>query len=107
MVKVTIYKNKFNQIISFSTLNHAKDKIICSAISMIVLNTINSIEYFTSQKFIVDIQEKDAYIHFELTDLNQNKVNDDCNLLLNSLLLGLESIKNEYKNQISIEFKEV
>ena len=52
MIKVTIYKDKDNLITGFKVLGHAGygqegNDVVYAAVSALVINTINSIEYFT------------------------------------------------------------
>lgn len=100
MVQVSIYKNAENLITGFKLSGHAgfdnkgKD-IVCAAVSMLVINTINSIEQFTSDVFRYEEDEKHAVIEFHVTsDLSNN-----ANLLLSSLALGLQNVYEEYGNK--------
>jgi len=68
----------------------AGNDIICSAVSVLLINTVNSVETFTDDAFTVD--EDDGYLCLKLT----GEVSDKTSLLLDSLSLGLHSIEETY-----------
>lgn len=109
MTKIFIYKNKKGIITAFKTEGHAEfdrygKDIVCSAISVLVFNTINSIEKFTSDKFDLQMNEEKGIIEFKLID----NISDNSILLMKSLELGLQGIKDSYgKDFIKIKIKEV
>lgn len=107
MIKITIQKS--NSVwIGFISKGHAgyHDKgqdIVCAAVSVLIINTINSIEVF-SPETIFHIEESDGLINFKLECIPNEKVE----LLLNSMELGLKNIENEYKKiYIKLKFVEV
>ena len=109
MICVTIVQTKDKQIRAFQVAGHAGyaesgQDIVCSAVSALTITTINSLEAFTTQSFEIDQDEEDGVITVNfLEDLNH-----DAALLMNTLILGLKSIENEYNNEyIHVEFREV
>ena len=63
--------------------------IVCAAVSMLVLNTANSIERFTSSR--IEGSDK-GYVRWDFT----GEPDDGAKLLMDSLLLGLESVEKKY-----------
>jgi hypothetical protein len=104
MIKVKIFKNKAGSIFAFEIIDHGKD-IVCSAVTALSFNAVNSIELFTDAKFKCDLEEDGGYLFFELEE--PKNIPHDTELLLNSLALGLKSIEEEYKGSISISIEEV
>ena len=109
MICVTVVQTKDKQIRAFQVAGHAGyaesgQDIVCSAVSALTITTINSLEAFTTQSFDADQDEEDGVITVNfLEDLEH-----DAALLMNSLILGLKSIENEYNNEyIHVEFREV
>lgn len=97
MINVTLYKNASGIYNGFQISGHAGyadrgNDIICSAVSMISINTINSIEKFTDDRFDVSSDEKSGFIKYHLTET----VSHESELLLNSFVLGLEAISGQY-----------
>ncbi|NLK99782.1 MAG: ribosomal-processing cysteine protease Prp [Clostridiales bacterium] len=100
MIKVTIFKNADNLITGFKMLGHANyaekgSDIVCAAVSALVINTINSIDHFTSDTFDIKQDEDEGFIEFHMV----GSVSSHGNLLLNSLALGLEGISEEYSDK--------
>jgi uncharacterized protein YsxB (DUF464 family) len=97
MIKVSVYKNAENLITGFQLSGHADyseygSDIVCAAVSALVINTINSIENFTSDRFHLDQDEKKGYIEFKMI----SPISNNANLLLSSLILGLQGIAEDY-----------
>ena len=108
MTKITVYKNKTGDITGFRCEDHAgfarkgKD-IVCAAISVLVFNTINSIEELTEDSFSGEQDEKNAVIAFSL----DSGYSEASQLLLKSFVLGITGIYEENKKYLSITFEEV
>ncbi len=109
MNTVTIRRDKEGYITGITSEGHSGyaasgQDIVCAAISVLVINTVNSLDTFTDADFSPVVNEEDAIISFAIA----NYKNRDVSLLLKSLLLGLESICENYGNEyIRIIFKEV
>ena len=109
MTRITIYK-KNRQIIGFKALGHAGyaeagEDIVCASVSVLTINTINSIETFTSAKSNLSCDEECGMIDFRIVG-NSGK---DVKLLLDAMVLGLETIAedNNYSNYMDITYEEV
>ena len=112
MIKITIYKNQEDEYVGFQCKGHAgyDDKgydIVCAAVSVLVLNTVNSIERFTYDKFKGEADEnKTGFIEF----MFHSEPSAEATLLLDSMILGLESIQSVYnkdQDYLQLSFKEV
>ena len=108
MINVTIFKDSADQFIGFKFSGHAgfdvsgRD-IVCSAVSVLVINTVNSIEKFTDDDFVCDTDEKSGMIEFHLN----GKLSNESKILMNSMVLGIQGIKEDNEKYIKIKFKEV
>ena len=109
MTKITIYRNQNREVERFSCTGHAGyaasgSDIVCASISVLVINTINSIETFTSTVFICEAEEETGDIDFRFTE----DISPDASLLIESMILGLKEIQNDYgKKFLTLDFKEV
>ena len=109
MTKITIYRNQNREVERFSCTGHAGyaasgEDIVCASISVLVINTINSIETFTSTAFICEAEEESGDIDFQFT----GDISPDASLLIESMILGLKEIQNDYgKKFLTLDFKEV
>ena len=109
MIYVTIYENQEHEYTAFNCIGHAEygevgEDIVCAAVSVLVINTINSIEHLVSDEFNIVTEEKSGLIDFSLKE-NYSK---ESVLFIRSLVLGLQGIQNNYGNEyITLIFKEV
>ncbi|MDF2539127.1 MAG: hypothetical protein K0S76_2148 [Herbinix sp.] len=100
MIRVSVYKNAENLITGFQLSGHADfseygSDVVCAAVSALVINTINSVEHFTSDRFDLKQDEKNGYIEFHVV----SPISNNTNLLLSSLALGLQGIEDEYTDK--------
>ena len=107
MTNITVYC-KDNTYTGFRIEGHAGyadegEYIICAGISVLAINFVNSIEGLTSDKFSQFEHEDDGIIDFEFTDT----ISNEAEILIKSLVLGLEQLEKEYKDFISLDYKEV
>ena len=108
MTSINVIKEE-GRIIAFTCNGHANyakesEDIVCAAISMLVINTINSIEALTDTKPIVETEQESGYIHCSF----EEDITKDAALLLDSMILGLSQIKEQYGSKyIDVNIKEV
>lgn len=108
MTKVTIYRNEFKECVGFRAYGHAGcgeagQDIVCAAISVLTINTINAIEAFTEEKFSVASDEEEGYIEYRVS----GRPLKETTLLLNAMILGLEDVAKNYEKYIDFTFEEV
>ena len=97
MITISINNNADGVCNGFRVEGHAGyaeagEDIICAAVSMLVINTINSIEQFTEDVF--DLKTDDGIGLIELKMISS--ISNESKLLLNSLLLGLQAVEENY-----------
>lgn len=105
MITITVKKRNGNYL-EFVSKGHAGyaeegQDIVCAAVSVLVINTVNSLETFTDDQF--EVQEDDGYVsfHLQLRLLRGT-------LLMDSLILGLTEIEHSYNNRyLTVKVKEV
>ena len=109
MTNVTIFRNRNQEILGFECVGHAGfarfgQDIVCAGISILVQNTINSIQVYTEEGFRCEADEKSGDIRFHFEDVPEH----DAALLINSMVLGLQGIQSSYgKKFLRLQFKEV
>jgi hypothetical protein len=110
MIHITIYRNQGN-ICSFNCIGHAEyadagSDIVCAGVSALVINAINSIERLTDTKFSLVTDDEDNSGLIDVTF--QGELSAEAKLLLDSMILGLQGIQNDYGEEfLTLEFKEV
>ncbi len=108
MIRVNVFRNKTGDIWGFRLKGHADyaeegSDIVCSAVSVLTINTINSIELFTSEEFECETDEKKGgYLSFSFPMTREGKADRDAQLLLKAMVNGLTDIEKEYGSYISI-----
>ena len=106
MIAVTVLRDG-DRISGFESSGHAgfadsgKD-IVCAAVSILIINTVNSMEEFPGQVF--GTESEDGHIYCTLA----KPYDQDAQLLLNAMVFGLQNIRQEYgKKYLRLDFKEV
>ena len=74
--------------------DHGSD-IICSAVSALAINCVNSIEELTDDTFIVEQEEERGMLDFRL----QGTTSKETQILLQSMVIGLNGISKTYGEQ--------
>ena len=109
MTNITIFRNKNQEVLGFECVGHAGfarfgQDIVCAGISILVQNTINSIQVYTEEGFKCEADEKSGDIRFHFEDVPEH----DAALLIDSMILGLQGIQSSYgKKFLRLQFKEV
>lgn len=108
MITITIYRNR-DRVAGFRCAGHSGyaesgNDIVCAGVSALVINTINSIEAFTSAAFHLDTEAESGLIDFRFDQESEH----DSELLIRSMVLGLQGIQSDYGNEyLILDFKEV
>lgn len=99
MIQVIVKKQKEN-LTGFHMEGHSGyaeygSDIICSGISALAINCVNSIEKFTEDTFSVESDEQRGMIDFQLSAESSKETQ----LLLRSFVLGVTEISKTYGSQ--------
>ena len=109
MTNITIFRDKNQNVLGFECIGHVGfagfgQDVVCAGISILVQNTINSIQAYTEEGFSCEADEKSGDIRFHFSDVPEH----DAALLINSMILGLQGIQSSYgKKFLKLHFKEV
>ena len=110
MTQITFYKTVTGEYQRFicdghaGYANHGED-IVCASISVLVINTINSLEQITGEEMLVETDEDSGTI--QCSFVNQ-PLKETSKALMDSLALGLTQIEKQYgKNYCKLTFEEV
>ena len=109
MTEITILKTSEGFFKGFECNGHAgfadygKD-VVCSAISVLTINTINSIDQLTGDQIAVSEDGSAGIISCHFI----NDISEKTDLLMQSFELGVNSIYKQYgKKYLNIKIKEV
>ena len=109
MTTVTDRKNCAGAYTGFTCSGHsgyaaAGSDIVCAAVSILVINTINSIERFAQDEMRVETEAEEGLIDVAFP----NEISREASLLMDSMVLGLTDVKNQYgRKYLKLQFEEV
>ena len=110
MVKVEFVRSS-GKLVSFKIKGHAMPReaqnevdLVCAAISAISQTTVIGIEEVLKIKANYDIE--DGFLNLNLENLNLEDV-ERCQILLETMMLGLKIIEITYGDYIKVETEEV
>ncbi|MBP3888802.1 MAG: ribosomal-processing cysteine protease Prp [Cellulosilyticum sp.] len=101
MIKVTLHQ-KDNHVYRIHLEGHAGyaehgSDIVCAAVSMLTLNTLNAIEQFTDEPIKqLAYSEKKGLIDVEFPRRKSGEFEPEAELLIRTLILGLINTKEMY-----------
>ena len=110
MICITVFQNRKKECTGFKVTGHAGYAesgydIVCASVSILVTNTLNAIETYTTDDFAFESEEESGYMSCRFsTQLSEQAV-----LLCNTMILGLKSIQatEPYQEYMNIIFEEV
>ncbi len=107
MINITIYKHsglyKGFRVSGHSGYADSGNDIICAAVSALAINTVNSIEAFTDEKFSEASNEEEGLIEIGF----KNYTGREATLLMDSFCLGVEGVREGAEKFIKIVYREV
>ncbi len=110
MIHITIFQNQDKDYIGIQTEGHAEyanpgEDVVCAAVSVLVINTLNAVEEFTEDEFSGMADEETGMISWHLnTDPSY-----EAQLLLKTMVLGIDNMVSDenYAEYIDLTFEEV
>ena len=110
MTRVTIYKNEKNECVGFKAYGHSGyadegQDVVCAAVSVLTINTVNAIEVLTSDEASFVSDDEQGLIDYRIS----GRPTKETTLLLKAMILGLEEMADDenYENYIDLTFEEV
>lgn len=110
MTKITFHKTKTGEYRGFTCSGHAGyadygSDIVCASISVLVINTINSLEVITGENMKVETDAESGMIQCSFAEY---PLKETSRVLVDSLVLGLTQIEKQYgKKHCKLTFEEV
>ena len=108
MIEGSFNRNDSGQLISFEITGHAEagpygSDIVCAAVSALSISTVNGIDALAGFEPIVEMNETEGgYLYVEILSLLNQEQTNIAQILLENLLLGLQSIGQEHSEFIRI-----
>lgn len=115
MIRITIYKDKNNYIKRYSVSGHANydehgRDIVCAAVSVLTQTTllsINRVAKIEEDQIFYSINQKSGYLDVEILDDVSSEEFKNAQIILMSLVVGLESVIDSYPDYVTLEYREV
>ena len=109
MIKGTFKRNDSGRIKTFELTGHADageygSDIVCAAVSALAINTVNGIEALAGVKPLIDADDTEAgQLYVEIPSNMTQEQTNITQILLENLLLGLQSVQEENSESIQVE----
>ena len=110
MTTIVIRKSSTGEYRNFVCTGHAgydfsQRDVVCAGISVLVINTINSLDEIAKEKIEVVTNEEEGLIYCVFKN---DTLNDKAKVLMDALVLGIKEISKEYgKKYLKLKFEEV
>ncbi|WP_407269593.1 ribosomal-processing cysteine protease Prp [Radiobacillus sp. PE A8.2] len=110
MIKVTIYR-KDDTIYAFELSGHAEsvsegEDLVCAGVSAVTFGTVNAIEKLCEFEPSVEMAGKEGgYLRMELPEHLTDTILEKTQLLLEGMLVSLETINLDYGQYMTISNK--
>ena len=110
MTTEVIRGTKAQKYTGFTCMGHAdyarpgKPDILCASISILVINTVNSLEELAGEALRISTNEETGFIRCEMeSDLQEKSV-----FLMDAMVFGLQQLANTYgEKYLTVKFEEV
>ena len=110
MTTAVIRGTKAQKYTGFTCMGHAdyarpgKPDILCASISILVINTVNSLEELAGEALRISTNEETGFIRCEMeSDLQEKSV-----FLMDAMVFGLQQLANTYgEKYLTVKFEEV
>ncbi|MBE6064651.1 ribosomal-processing cysteine protease Prp [Clostridium cochlearium] len=106
---IAIFKKKCGNIISFNIKGHANSveegyDLVCCAVSAISITIANGITEIA--KVNSSIHMEDGFLNLDLENNSLEHIKK-CQMLMETMVLGLKSIERNYSEYINVKIEEV
>jgi uncharacterized protein len=104
-----IFKKNSNKILSVNLSGHAESidegyDMVCSAVSAVSLTIANGITEVLHIKPAISLE--DGFLSMDFNRLSLEDI-DKCQILLETMLIGIKGIETNYGDYIKVEIEEV
>ncbi|CZR01436.1 ribosomal-processing cysteine protease Prp [Trichococcus ilyis] len=111
MIEVKFREDDYGNLISFEVTGHAGygvhgEDIICAAVSVLAIETVNSVERLAGYQMLVDEADaKGGYLYAEIRTDTEAEQQYITQILLKHLFYSLEDVAQTYPDYVSIKMQ--
>lgn len=110
MTTVVIRRTRAQRYVGFTCMGHAEyarpgqPDLLCASISMLVINTVNSLEELAGETLRVSSNEETGFIQCAIeSDLQEKSI-----FLMDAMVFGLQQLARTYgEKYLTVKFEEV
>lgn len=109
MIVVKVFHEN-NKITAFELSGHAESgpygyDLVCAGVSAVSFGTVNAIDSLCKIDLKIEQADEGGYLHVSIpSDINQ-ELSEKVQLLLDGMIISLETIEREYSQFIKIDSK--
>lgn len=111
MTKITILKTDgiYHQITVEGHAGYSEEgnDIVCAGISVLTINLVNSLETLSEDAFCVKEEEETGLIDIRLSYEDDEEPSFEAEILIESFIIGMTNLSENYSDYLSLEIKEV
>src|SRR5699024_183955 len=109
MISITVFRND-HKITAFELSGHAESgpygyDLVCAGVSAISFGTVNAIMQICEINLEINQEENGRYIYVALPASIDDNTKEKSQLLLEGMIISLQTIEREYHQFIKIENK--
>ncbi|TDM18487.1 ribosomal-processing cysteine protease Prp [Macrococcoides canis] len=106
MINVTVLVNEDGIVTEFTMEGHADSAphgqdLVCAGASAVVFGSMNAVMGLTDERPDIDYADDGGYFTARVVDLN----NKEAQLIIQSMLVSLQTIEAEYGQYIKLNYK--
>lgn len=107
MIEIEIFRNLENHIRSFKINGHAMSAtgdefdLVCGAVSALSIAAVNGLVGYLNLE-LPEVEVKDGLIHCTLPETLSDKLKDQAEAIVETMVLGLKSISRDYPGHVKV-----
>ena len=110
MIKVTVIRDQSGLIHSFEMKGHANfaehgQDLVCAGASAVSFGAVNAISVLTKTTPIIKQKGNGGYLYVEVPSIENADKAAQIQLILESMIVSLQTIEQDYEKYIQITFK--
>ncbi len=109
MIVVKVFREN-NIITAFELSGHAESgpygyDLVCAGVSAVSFGTVNAIDSLCKIDLKIEQADEGGYLHVSLPHYIHHELHDKVQLLLEGMIISLQTIEREYSQFIKIDSK--
>jgi uncharacterized protein len=108
MIRVTIYRDGNGHVQEFEMSGHAESgpygqDLVCAGVSAVAFGSLNAVMSLCHIELNIDQGKDGGFLNCSVPQLKDERTKENVNLLLEGMLVSLQTIERDYGKYIAIE----